>query len=1011
LTNGSVYFDNKVTLSSADNTAFCGLGTPVGQSYDYVVYDVAWSQDGRYLAVVEDEGLKVYLFNGYSMMLIDSIAYGFFALGVGKVAWNPDGQYLAVVGINSVGHQTVEVYSFNGFSLTLAGGASYFVASSVAWSPNGKYLAVGGNSWENDLSVYEWDGTSLTFKDGVHYGEWSETWYSDIYSIKWNPDGSYLAMGGIYPNLGHTELEVYSFDGTSLTITASQHYGPWGYASLNAVAWNPTGEYLAIGGTGASYPNTDCLQMYHFDSSSLRFVTSYGVENCESVAWSPDGSVVGIGSNLVGEQLQIFSFTGSSLNLLATANYGDDDGTIYGIDWNPAGTFLAIGDMPGWSSVREKIEVYPVVYRYNTLPQAFNTGISFGNSAIDASQDLAVHSLAANRINLYGKLWHDSLNSWTFDSRDSYLSLNRYDSKFKITSADSMNNWKKQHIIKASEDNTIFLQDNQVWEANTDYNLAPLETFEFMNDLIIPDNQQVKFSSNAVIDGQGHSIILGEYAQLLVDNQTTVTFKNMMIRNKLNSTDIPPLVCRGADSTICLDDVTLGLSDDYTFTIGRIFFHDKVEFTGTTTFSYKSTQTSYIAEHTNLIFGPNTTFVYDPQSINQQLFSMKDKTSAMLFDGSSLKVTQTGIRLTRGSVFFDNKVELNSTIGRMLGLFPLASAAWTEVDSVNWSPDGRFLAIGTAGGGTSLVIYEWDGSTLVQKDSKSLGSVVYSVAWSPNGQFLAVGRGDSPRLLVYEWNGSTLTEKDSKSIGNNVVLSVAWNSNGQYLAAATSWTGNNLYIYEWNGSVLTEKAAWASGTFNDAVAWSPTEQTLAVGGGNLYVFTWNGTTLTQKDDEWGVNVRYLDWSPDGNVLAANGDNLYIYTWDGSTLTQQDTRSGDGRGISWSPNGKYLAAGRSGVPASLTIYDWDGVLLTEKISEGFGSYILGLHWRFDGSYLAAGGGNGATDLIVYGTGIPDTYSNGIIFGNSVLGSAYDLDVNVLAGACVTIAGYCFYDNVS
>ena len=124
---------------------------------------------------------------------------------------------------------------------------------------------------------------------------------------------------------------------------------------------------------------------------------------------------------------------------------------------------------------------------------------------------------------------------------------------------------------------------------------------------------------------------------------------------------------------------------------------------------------------------------------------------------------------------------------------------------------------------------------------------------------------------------------------------------------------------------------------------------------------------------------------------------------------------------WSPDGRYLALGGY-VPTSdneIQIYTFDGSSLSLVMSQNYGNYVFSTEWSLDGKYLAVGGWTPAAGhneievyFLQYG---PETQtqalSNSIIFGNSALGSSYDLNVRGLAGAQIEIDGLVNYDNVS
>ncbi|KKQ11888.1 MAG: hypothetical protein US22_C0010G0005 [candidate division TM6 bacterium GW2011_GWF2_36_6] len=77
--------------------------------------------------------------------------------------------------------------------------------------------------------------------------------------------------------------------------------------------------------------------------------------------------------------------------------------------------------------------------------------------------------------------------------------------------------------------------------------------------------------------------------------------------------------------------------------------------------------------------------------------------------------------------------------------------------------------------------------------------------------------------------------------------------------------------------------------------------------------------------------------------------------------------------------------------------------------------IGLNVSQDGKYVCVGGVASA-NLYVYSINYINTtatqaLSNSIVFGNSALGSNYDLNVRGLSGAQIEIDGLVNYDNVN
>ena len=89
---------------------------------------------------------------------------------------------------------------------------------------------------------------------------------------------------------------------TSLTLITSLDYG----TSAQSVNWSPDGKYLAIGGFNPLSGNE--VQVYSFNGSSLSLITSLNyITYALSVAWSPDGKYLAIGGDNGTTDVQVYS--------------------------------------------------------------------------------------------------------------------------------------------------------------------------------------------------------------------------------------------------------------------------------------------------------------------------------------------------------------------------------------------------------------------------------------------------------------------------------------------------------------------------------------------------------------------------------------------------------------------------------------------------------------------------------------------------------------------------------
>jgi WD40 repeat protein len=569
-------------------------------------------------------------------------------------------------------------------------------------------------------------------------------------------------------------------------------------------------------------------------------------------------------------------------------------------------------------------------------------------------------------------------------------------------------------------------------------------------DLVIPAGVDLRFTDSTIIDGQGHVLTMNNRAQLLVDTKTTLTLRNLIFKNKLNTIARPAAKCLDWYGKLALDNVEMALVDDFYFYKGELFIHNDVVFTGSSQFVYWGVQPCFI--NSTLCFDKGTAFDYRPSTTDKALIKMQSETSSIYFDGCTLKATHTGMQLTKGRVYFDNKITITSAAEstlRSLGTQIIKSYG-TGIYSVAWSPDRQYLAIGGWGatGGNELQIYSFDGSSLSSNpiDSKDYGTELFSISWSPDGRFLAIG-GFAPvsgnELQIYSFNGSTLSSNpiDSKDYGgggSTEIISLSWSPDGKYLVIGGQEPagGNELQIYSFNGSTLSSSPIDSKdyGSLFNSAAWSPDGRFLAIGGGvpttgnELQIYSFNGSTLSLNpidSKDYGTQIYSVAWSPDGRFLAIGGQNptsgneLQIYSFNGSALSLNPIDSKDYGtqiySIAWSPDGRYLAVGGNAPTSNneLQIYLFDGSFLSSNPidSKDYGTGVWSVEWSPDGRFLAIGGESpdgGHDEFEIYplnfGYEAPhQAATNSIVFSDVQNGVEPDASIFVLAGARIVLDG--------
>jgi formylglycine-generating enzyme required for sulfatase activity/Tol biopolymer transport system component len=192
---------------------------------------------------------------------------------------------------------------------------------------------------------------------------------------------------------------------------------------------------------------------------------------------------------------------------------------------------------------------------------------------------------------------------------------------------------------------------------------------------------------------------------------------------------------------------------------------------------------------------------------------------------------------------------------------------------------------------------------------------------STSGQLAFISDRDGLRqLYLMEADGShptrlTYTDKD--------IWQAAWSPDGRYLAFVQG-TGDQADVYlqdveavlEQAGPVAPLRLTEQSG-FDGYPAWSPDGASLAFGSEALIP---RGTYLVDVADflaapvwsEPGLLAAFLGypaaWSPDGAFLAVEGtQSVSIVSADGS----REVPLGEGRRLSWAPDGRQVVFGRGG----------------------------------------------------------------------------------------------------
>ena len=580
---------------------------------------------------------------------------------------------------------------------------------------------------------------------------------------------------------------------------------------------------------------------------------------------------------------------------------------------------------------------------------------------------------------------------------------------------------------------------------NDDVVLNLYENTIFLNnDIEIPDLANFIITTSGILDGQNKSIILGRNSQIILDTFTSVTFRNLTLKRTTNDTQLwqlrnsnllPEIFCAGYNANITFDNCQTAFSEDFNISSGKIYINNNFNITGTNKFVCTTSRPVNILNQSSLNINPQTAFEFNPTFSSKTSLNFTDKSSKIYLNNSSLFITNTGLNLTKGTLYFDNNVTISTLNIYNKNISGINTSYATKffgdrIFNVKWHPFDYTFA---AGGQNPIDGYEL---RLVNQNAVYVdymggifavdyGTAVYACEWSPDGNYLAIG-GNGPisgnELQIYSWTDDMII---SLNYGQTI-YALAWSPDNNYLAVGgvNPDTGDTLKIYKFrnNTAELIASAPYTGTIYS--IDWSPDGNMLIFAGSNrMHVYEFNGTDLTYLIDEsLGGTIRSVAFSPDGYYIAGTilspGDNNAVKIY-----TVNHPNAGDiiriytaiNYGINaysatWSHDGRYLAVGGNNPTSGneLQIYYFNGRYLSLIDSKNYGHTIFSVDWSYDDKYLAIGGQAPDAlhqeievyhfDYIPYS---PQATSNGLTLGNSSIGNNYNMDCIPLGNSRVIV----------
>ncbi|MDZ4097617.1 MAG: hypothetical protein U1E13_02830, partial [Methylophilaceae bacterium] len=400
-------------------------------------------------------------------------------------------------------------------------------------------------------------------------------------------------------------------DGTTTTTTDSRAYST---GNALAVAWHPSGNYLAVAKTLLTGDTPYYVLVYEFNSttSTLGNVVARSAATTllniqpKALDWDPTGNYLAVGRS-TSTYMTILKFVpnagdpNAGFPQITPSTTTATPGTVSSLRWHPTlPNFIGIATSPTTNANKIRVlqfdPITPAVTNY-ALAAEPNTQASVDWSACGNNLSAVRAATTLNhRLYTFTQSPPTLVESTQFATVGATLAETRFDPSGIYCIDAATNGYVARRTLSADNiftDLTLYLN----------------------NDLII-QNCWLILSGNCSIVGNNKHLSLARTCTLQIAPQSTLQLKNITIEGLSNRR----IVCTQDSSMLALNNATLHLNGDYSFATGGLAIRNKVQLIGNGhTFIYTTNQPCTIAAKSTLTLDTNLTLSYAPQNASATL--------------------------------------------------------------------------------------------------------------------------------------------------------------------------------------------------------------------------------------------------------------------------------------------------------------------------------------------------------------------------------------------------------